>query len=516
MKIVSKIGIAIILLLLVIACGVLYLRYDKEQQKNSELHEALSELAKKEQQSAVMQSINAQMEEIATQQREISDAQRKEALQQTILANEQRHQAEIERQNAQIAEKKAIEASLVAKTQRQIADQQRLEAETSKKVADTLSYINLGRSLGTVAKNQFAIGNNELGNLLSYAAFTFTKRYRGDQYTPSVYQALTSATQSNRVWSKHKGRVTDIDFFTDNQLVTVSTYGEIIEHTLENENLSSKVIFSDKNFDFRHLAIHKTSLYAVSRSGHLVIKNPKEPKVKIIPLTEVLHPQAITSIGDQLLIAGERAIALIDPKSNTVVQTRQLSFNIVFMTRYDYSPVLFDDKGNMHVVRTIGNIETKRLPVKGQITAFASSKNTGTIAYGMKDGIIYFDDGNGKLVKLEGHRSQVSFIKINGKRLYSSSYDGTIKLWMTGMAKLEPIDLLSIHNWIIYFTFDKKKNNIWTANQNGSITESHISVPLMERKLRSLIKRDLTQSEWNYYVGKNVPYESLLGKEELP
>ena len=73
MKIVYRIGVALVMLLLAIACVGLYLKYDEEQQRSSELEAELASLTAKEKRTAVMQSINAQMEEIANQQWAISD-----------------------------------------------------------------------------------------------------------------------------------------------------------------------------------------------------------------------------------------------------------------------------------------------------------------------------------------------------------------------------------------------------------------------------------------------------------
>lgn len=514
MKIVSKIAVATVMILLVVACFMLYQKYADEQRNTLQLKEELTILAKKENRSAVMQSINSQMEEIANQQRLISDAQRLQAEEQTELANEQRRQAEIERQNAQEAEKRAVEASILAKNQQEIAEQQRQAAITSKKIADTLSYNNLGRSLGTFALSQYSLGNTDLAVLLSYASYYYTDKYRGDIYNPAVYQALTKISLSEHTWARHNGKITNVNFLTTNRLVSVSTYGEIMEHELSGENLKSTMVFKNSNFDFRYADIVGDNVYAVSRSGHVVVKTPKG--IKIVELKEVYHPKGITKMDDQLLVVGERAIAQIDPKSNTVVRTKKLPFTIDFFNRYDYSPLIFDEQGHAYIVRTLDKLETKEVPVSGRVTAYASSKNTGIEAYGMKDGTIYVVNNAGQITKLEGHRSQISFLKINGKRLYSSSYDRTIKLWMYNMEKVDPIELLSTKSWITYFTFDKKKNNIWTANQDGSLTEEFISVPMMVNKLKSQMTRNFTREEWNYYIGANVPYEKFLEKEVRP
>lgn len=512
MKIIVRIGLALILLLLAIACISLYVKYDKEQQKASELEAELSLLTAREKRTAVMQSINAQMEEIANQQWKISDEQRQQAEEQTEVANEQRKQAEIERQNALEAEQRAVEASKVADNQRSIAEKERSQAEYSKRVADTLSYINLGRTLASNALKQLDANNHELAILLGYASYLFTDRYKGDIYYPTVYQALTGMNQSLHSWKRHKGSVTNLDFFSADHLVSASTYGEIMEHYIRDEKLTTKTVFSDSKFDFRDIVIKGSTVYAVSRSGHLVVKDNQG--IKIIQLDLLKNPIGITPMGDDLmLVVGERGMIQFNTKSNKVVKFKELPFKVVFYSRYDYSPALFDNQGRMHTIRTMEKMESTKLNFSGQVTAFASSKNTGTKAYGMMDGSLYFEDGKGKVTKLTGHRSRVTKIKINGWQLYSSSYDGTIQLYMADKAKIEPIELFSTGEWILNFTFDKPKYNIWTAGQEGTLTEAFISVPMMVMKLKSMLMRNLTREEWNYYIGQNIPYETFIGKE---
>jgi hypothetical protein len=38
----------------------------------------------------------------------------------------------------------------------------------------------------------------------------------------------------------------------------------------------------------------------------------------------------------------------------------------------------------------------------------------------------------------------------------------------------------------------------------------------MVLKLKSLLKRNLTREEWNFYIGQNIPYETFIGKEAHP
>ena len=486
----------------------------------ADLESQMEVLLQKEKQSAVDRSISAQMEEIAFQQKEISDEQREEALQQTRVANEMRERSEAERHNAIIAqqnaiasERRALDAYDQAEQQRQIAEHQRIQAEFSKRVADTLSYLSLTRSLGSLSVNQYRAGNHELATLLSYAAYLFTSRYQGDVFYPTVFQSLSLCSQSTNEWTRQSGAVMDMEFVSqgDNRLVVVSNYGEITLHEKDGNRLKSTKLFNDKTYDFRDVYIHPGTgnIYAISRTGHLFVKTAKQQM--IIPLEKIEHPMSISEIEDKyLIIVGERDVALFDIPTNSVVKTRHLDCHITCVSRTDYRPLLFDDKGYMHKVNAIDDIVRRKIPVPGIVTAYGDSKNTKYQAYGMSDGTIFIRDNNGNNIRLVGHRSRISRIRINGHRMFSASYDGTVNLWITDSDKPEPMTLFTDKHWLMNFTFDKSKNHLWVGGQNGKLAEALIAVPLLAEKVKKKLTRNFTPEEWNFFIGKNVPYEKFI------
>ncbi len=513
-------GIVAALLLAGVCTGTLLL-YIGETEKNKELEGQLAELTNKEKRTTVMQRVNAQMEEIANEERRISDEQREAAEHQAQVAEQerqnaeqQRQAAEQQRQNALTAEQRAIEASREAQSERAKAEQQRAEAELSKRVTDTLSYLTLARSLGSNAVKMHFAGNNEMADMLAYLACTFTNRYKGDIYSPTVYQALALTSQDENHWNKHHGSVTDIAFSDNAQdyIVSCSTYGELVKHRFQGGQLVSETLISNPRYDFRDIFIDRDRniIYAVSRSGHLIVANGKSVKVVEVSLDKLRH---IENIGSQLLLFGEQGIAILDSERLTITKAKSLPFKIVFICRYDSTPALFDDRGHMHLVRSIDRIESSRIPVSGQVTAFALSNNQHIKAYGMNDGSIFLFNEKGQMTKLMGHRSRVSKIKLDGMRLYSSSYDGSLNLWFTNLAKIEPITLFTTNGWIINFTFDPKKSSVWTGDQKGNLTCDYVSVSLMTRLLKQHLKRNFTREEWDYYVGRNVPYEKIKSEE---
>ena len=492
------------------------------------LKEEIAELKKNEMRSAIDKSISAQMEEIAYEQKEISDEQREEALEQTRVANEMRRLSEIERMkaieaehNAVVSEKKALEASAIAESQRIQAEHQRIQAEFSKRVADTLSYVALGRSLGSLSYLQLQAGNDEMASMLSYASYIYTSRYQGDVYDPAVFRALINSSQSVQQWTENSGSITNIISIPgeSKRFLTVSNYGEVFLCEQKGNQLSVTPIVRDSNYDFRDITVNSTgTAYAVSRTGHLFAIKKDLKTQKLINLRGIVHPfKAETLSQKELVVVGEQSIGIIDTERNEQVSVWQHPCRITLCSRKSNHPIIFDDQGKMHLIKGKGKYITKDVPVKGKVTAYAESKNTGVEVYGMSDGNIYLVDVKGKIQKLIGHQSRISKLKLNGRRLYSSSYDGSMKLWITDKEKVEPVTLISTSHWLMHFNFDGDKKTIWLSDAQGRLIAINVWVDNMLNVIKNKIRRNFTPEEWNYYIGSKVDYEPHLlkgGKEE--
>lgn len=520
----KKATVAIVLaaaLVLSLACAVMLgVLYQREAARNEELKLQLDSLTEKESRAAVMQSINAQMEEIADQERLISDRQREEAIEQRKVAEaerqnaeQQRREAEEQRQNAIAAEQKALEASDVAQRQRTIAEEQRAQAEQSKRVADTLSYIAMARNVGTLAITQKITGNHQLADLLAYAAYTFTQRYGGDVYNPGIYQALSMTSASMKKWNVGKGAVMKMwELPGTNTFASVSTYGEIAFQTKEKDgNLRSENIYRNSQYDFRDLVIDdKGTLYALSNTGHLVYG--KRGDLHTIVIEGAQKPFRLFIHKDnELLVVAQQSIHLLETK--TMTQVRQLPLN--FITNVagedDHQLLLFDRIGHAYTADDKATkVTPKKLPFDVQpIASYTYNWRNSYEAFGTQEGVIIIVDDHGNVHRLIGHGSRVTRVKFDGNRLYSTSYDGTVRFWPFTQQKIDPMTIIDTRQWVVSFAFDETMRYIWTADQNGNLTETLIDPYIMAEKIHDKLKRNLTREEWDYYIGHNVPYEKL-------
>ena len=514
------IALAVALLASAAGCMVLYALYQREADQNALLAEQLEELQREGSRAAVMQSVNAQMEEIATQERRVSDIQREKAERQQRLAEEQRMNAERQRRladeqrhNAMLAEKKAVEASNLAQRQRTIAEQQRAQAEFSKSVADTLSYIAMGRNLGSLAVTQMTTGNEQLASLLAYAAYVFTARYKGDVYNPTVYEALSLTSASIRKWDVGKGAVVKmLAVPKEDAFLTVNTYGEIMLHTNTREgNLQTEPLFQNSAFDFRDLvADDDGTIYALSHTGHIVFGKPGSLQSVFIEGAQKPFRLFLHRTGELLVVAAQ-SVHRLNAKTMEQIAVLPLAFKTAVAGEDDRQVLLFDRLGHAYTVDDRATkVTPKPLPFPPQpIMSYTYGWRDAHEAFGTVEGTIFIIDENGDVQRLVGHGSRVSRVEFDGNRLYSASYDGTVRFWPLTQRKTEPVTVIDSRRWVISFIFDETMRYIWTGDQMGSLSETLIDAHVMAERVHDKLKRDFTQEEWDYYVGRNIPYESF-------
>ena len=492
--------------------AVLYDMHRGDGERINELETELRALREREKQSGIDRDVSEQMEEIAYGQQTLSEERSREAIRQSEIAQAATLRSEAERRIALQAQAAAEISAGEAKASYRMAEQRRLEAEHAKLVADTLNYISLGRTLGSQSYAIYRSGDTELGNMLAYASYLYTNDYGGNLYTPAVFQALTQSAGGRRSWSVHDSKITRMAIQPKSgNLLTVSDNGEFFIHQLQDGQLTAQRQIRDRNYCFRDVyAANNGQAYAISYSGHLMIVGKSQTKV--IYIEHVDKPFSLQPInnGHQLLIIGENSVAMFDLATDKVIATRRLDFHVASVGRRDDKPLLFDNRGRMHLVNSLDDISNEKVPVQGQVTAFASSKHDHLTAYGMADGTIWLTAGNGKTYKLVEHLSRVTKMEFNGHRLYSSSYDGKLLFWAIDYnSQMKAVTLFQADSWIMDFIFSGDKDYIWTGEKNGTVSQYLVSLPKIAQRLRQNVKRNFTQEEWNYYVGKGIPYREV-------
>lgn len=504
----------ICLSLLALSVG-LYYTYTHSLTETVKLHTQLTDLIEKETHTSVVRHISKQMEDIAYQQKGISEKQREKAILQTQIATEMRNQAESERLKAQDAEKQAVLAYNLTEEQRSLAEVKQQQAEYSKRVADTLSYIALGRSLASLSVMQYQAGNYDAASLMAYSAWLYTSRYQGDVYQPAIFKALTVNSKSVASWSGHKGGITRIVPTSKSKdiFITVSKYGEIISwQQTEGNKIDYKLLFSDSNYDFRDAFIdNQNTIYALSHNGHLVVK-PEQGESKIVLLDKKDLIRVVPFDSKYLLLVAKQSLSFYQKENLEFLRTIPLSQPISAVGCQNGDYVVFGQGGFAARITQEGQVIPFTTLIKEKVTAHAWSPQLQLGAAGSTSGAIYLFNAEGDVLKrLIRHRSSITQLTFNGNHLFSSSYDCTLNQWNAREIKQEAVTVRTTASWIYCFALFEE-GTIWTGDESSMLLRIVISPEMMAREIRTKLKRDFTDDEWNYYIGPNIPYESFKPK----
>jgi WD40 repeat protein len=126
-------------------------------------------------------------------------------------------------------------------------------------------------------------------------------------------------------------------------------------------------------------------------------------------------------------------------------------------------------------------------------------------------GIIYvwnFINGE-QLSILRGHKGRITGISFSsdGNLMATSSYDNSVRLWHLDDLKTLPIVFDDHGNWVTSVAFTKGNKYIISGDKDGNLRQLPTGVNTLIDSYCSYLTRELTQSEWNNYVGTDITYK---------
>ena len=513
-----------------ISCGVTYIVCQQNYEAVvAELQEQISDLKKKELQAKVTQRVSEQMEDIAFQQKNISDKQREEAVKQSRIADMERGKAEIERGLAQQAQMQAVEAAqqadqmrIIAENQTELATNNMMDAEEARAKADTLFYLSMGNSL---AQSALAKGNvaTDISRLLSYASWHYTKQFGGDENSDNVYKALLYSSNSiEQVNTTLKGNVRSIEIINiDGAKWTlgITDYGEII---LCNDARQHH-LFNVENAAFRGMSMMSDNhCAAITSDGQVVVmefRGARNPQMKVLGTIRLGSGvwRDICYIGKNILVVmSDRSLVWVNGQSMGVKTVSKLNTGLQTLGYESDSGILhlFGANGLHYTASAANSGRCQRsdlTTVKEKITAYFYNKSNGSHLLGTESGTIYIIDKQGRIMNtMSGHAGAITSIKAFNQAIVSTSYDHTMRFWsfasLTSIA--ESIEF-RFEAWPLSFVIDNDSQMIWIGNEAGKVNRFCISASKNALATQALLRREFTQDEWNYYIGKSVPYRTF-------
>jgi len=441
---------------------------------------------------------------------------------------EQRQKADVARQEAVMAKDEADDQRKEAVSQKIIADKERVKAEESEKNTQRLRLLSIARSMAIQANQIFTTVKDDLPGLLAVQAYLFNKENGGIANDPDIYAALSTIVDDQVILRGHEDAVRGISLSKDGKiLVSCSDDGNIFRWNPDNPGASPVMFKLPKSVkeDFRSILITNDEQFVVAGtfSGKIYILRTDETlgllKV-LLGHTSVVNSLALDPKRKQFASAGsEGKIFLWN------FEKGDFRKSLLDSSNSKIHAVLFSPDGRFLVYGgsdgRLNKIDMGQKDAK-PITIFAADVPILSLAYthdgnylsaGFSNGSIRIWDMTNQdhppLEIIGRHFSGVTSVAFNndGSDLASSSFDRTIKIGNWKSAGMKPISIEKHDLWVydILYTPDGKHLISCSADKTIRIFSTECSI--MNDKLVKELKRNMTEEEWNKYVGADIPYE---------
>jgi WD40 repeat protein len=436
----------------------------------------------------------------------------------------------------------AKEQKIVADVRKSYAEKHAEEALGQKKLAEEqrdatqrLRMLSIGKAMSL--KSLQMAGQKDIQTLLAYQAYLFNKRNNGPDNDADIYAGLYNvALQYGNINYKsfkgHSGDIRSIAFVPGkNEFFTSGNDGKVMKWSLGNKDQTFQVVYSGSDI---------VEVLAVSPDASWLACGSSNSSIRMIPLkgNDIGYEMNGHKGGIKSLIFSYDGKYLY----SAALDGQVLKWDIAARTSINVSTGLMEitsidisSKGNyLAGISTGGNvvvwnpeqradnfrIETARKNIK--VVKFDPDNNL--LAMGDADGTVELWDINihKKLSEVKAHEGQINDIQFNValKQMATGGNDKKLKIFNikdpTDLTE-PPVTLSDNEGFVLVMQFSPDGQMIITGGSGGG--NNLISRPshadYLVNDICNTITRNLTQAEWNIYVGKDIPLEKTCLKNNL-
>jgi WD40 repeat protein len=471
---------------------------------------------------------------IATKQKALADISAQVATQKAEEARQQKEIADAQKLNAQKSEAEAVKQKNYAVVQSDSAQRARERADVSAKIATEqknaalrLRMLSIGKSMSI--KSIQAQGQKDLQTLLAYQAYLFNKNNNGPENDADIYAGLYNVARlygnlNYKSFKGHNGEVRSIAFVPGkNEFYTSGSDGQVLKWSVEGKEQTIQVVYSGSDI-IEVLAISPDASWSACGGGNSTIKMIPL-KGNNIGFDMSGHKGKIKSLifsfdGKYLYSASLDGKVLkwdLAARTNTNVSDGSMSITSIDISSNNKYLAGISSDGNVVVWSPDTKSDNFRIETTG--------KNIKVVRFNPENNLLAIGDVNGnvelwdinkkkKISEVKAHSAQINDIQFNTtlKQMATASNDKTLKIFnIKDPADLTepPITFSDNEGFVLVMQFSPDGQLIISGAYEGSLNlvgrPSHVDY--LVHDICNSVTRNMTQEEWNLYVGKDIPLE---------
>jgi hypothetical protein len=483
-----------------------------EARQNLEVAKENALKAQKQEAEANLSSFRANQERenaeynflIAREQTQIADSARKEAL----------RIAEIARQN-----------ELAAKEARQEALEQAEETRVAQGQTQGFRMRAVAQALAT---KSLQIEDDQLRGLLAYLGYQFNEENEGYDSNNDVYNGLFYAVKAldNDYFNAFRSNSTDVrslKFVANKYLYTTGTSGRINAWEVDNMTSNRSIVIFDKPDVFvkKIFVDEKNQILVALTDGADFYTISVGARVRTIqkytiPNTFTFDVEFLDNSTDFLISASDSSIYKFS--------NGQLKQFLKVRSRV-YDMELFDEEtlvtGNSNGQLQLWNINNSRFVknINERSNKYIHSLSIGDnmIAAGDNSGLVtlYPIDDNLKLedpIILRGSDGEIMTdltFNLAENQIIASSTKGTIRLWNLNDVDEFPMIISEPGSWVNSIAL-LNPSYIFAGCKDQVFRLYPIKSKILASTLRSMVTRDISEEEWDRYIGNDIEYDPVF------
>lgn len=174
-------------------------------------------------------------------------------------------------------------------------------------------------------------------------------------------------------------------------------------------------------------------------------------------------------------------------------------------SRYDFREVRLTPAGKVYARdRKDGWLDVSHHPFSVLPSAPAPRQEDILLEEEVEEEEITATNSQGDLITLQGMRSKVTGIARHGHTRIATSMDGTLRMWDLDSDLHMPTTLYSCDSWIYCMHYDSERTAILLGTSQGRLIDVCVNPSILSQR----IPQPLSESEWNEFVGSDIPYNT--------